>query len=153
MGSFVSYPTYDGDFDKRNDILRYRVTNQHHKIIWTGSSRSEAFQQLSECLHDLARSCENSKHSYGIISISRFYGELIPESKKVHPDNYTYNFDSYNITFSKSDDLGFNCVSSVRAYRGVKDKHPVHKDFYERKHLIFSTAASETLKLLMSKNF
>jgi len=152
MGSTFSYPSIEGNFDERNDIIKYRVTDQNNDDFWDFQSRNQAFEKLSSCLNNFGKICDAGPVQYSIVSIVRFYGEMIPEDEKRHPMNFTWNHDSYHISFRKTDDLGFNCEASVRAYRGSKGKETC-KDFYSRKHMSFKNAASETTKLLKTLTF
>lgn len=56
---------------------------------------------LYTCCFCLVKDAE-SRDWRMLVSVVRFYGELIPKPKKFHLDNFTYNYD---IIFSKSNDL------------------------------------------------
>jgi len=127
MGNTKSYPTPEGDFDSRNDIVLYQICNTNDTIFWKGKSRDELFEQLANCLNQYADVCEhefreNRAVSISSITVTRHFGPTIPNQKDKMIYNYVKTLTTIIFPFLKLKTLDLT-VKSVSMLQGVKEVH------------------------------
>ena len=161
MGTKHTYPSDSGDFDKRSDILEYRIISSvgissTPVVLWEGISKDELFSQLKVLLNNYAAEVKSDPKNQGCLStpsikLSRHFGKQLPESNFRQDIFLSEKFDFYIISLWTAKECG--CVVSIDAIRGTKDENITAKMCHEEQHLTFEDAAKDAFLFLQSKEF
>ena len=162
MGNCCSCMTvvYDFEFENRADVVEYRVQIDSN-IIWSGKSSKEFTKQIPELIYAYEKEL-NYQFLNGYtpqLLIERFYGEIIPESKRKPPRKGkpsrgpTNNVDAFVVTFSPCWHVGLNkniLIYAISCYEGSPRKVVLVHDKTVNLSVL---ACKPTIEFLQSKHF
>lgn len=153
-----AYPDGQGNFDKRNDIIEYRISyedseSMNEEILWSGNDKLQLMKKLENTLiqyavewSEMARRKEKVDKA---IRISRYYGPQVTENN----EQFAKYHDSYVISFWKSMDPVYNCARDITAIRQQFGKDPVYYRFETTKSRDFMYAAILIVLEIQGKKF
>jgi len=153
-----AYPDGQGNFDKRNDIIEYRISyedidSMNGEILWRGDNKPELMRHLEiNSIKYAIEWSEKTRRKEKVnkkIRVSRYFGERVPENN----EQFAEYHDSYVISFWKSEEPEFNCVRDITAVRQQFGKDPIYYNFETTKCKDFTHAVFLIILEIQGKTF
>lgn len=156
MGNTI-YPTVNGDFESRVDIVEYRIGIDEN-IIWKGTTRDDFQRQIEPSIAKYIKECdfEFTHGNQPKLILTRYYGSLIPKGERWHVSQLTHNFDLYTISFQlceQRSDTGTRVIGNIIASHEQKDAYAITKQCFDEKHFTLKHLGDATAKFLKKKVF
>lgn len=145
--SFVSYPTSQGKFDSRSDVILYKIVVDNSPY-WEGASSSQFKTEFEKSIKQFAKKCDSVKSQSGLVILSRYFGE-----HSGNPEHPSKNMDEYRIEFRQNNNLGFNKSVDFKARRATPKKSQRWTSFKSTQHMSYENAAVEAIKTIADMPF